>query len=929
MAADAGGTSGLGPWRSGEVEGFDPFPDDAVARSVGERFAEVAERHAGERALSSPSLDLTYEELAGRARTLAAGVLARSPREGGQGDGSESPSVALLLDHDGPLVVAILGVILAGHVVVVLDPAAPASQTEAVLAESQAVLLLHDEAHAEAAAALGDATSTPVATAADCAGDPSVELPEPAPGDPLMLAFTSGTSTLPKGAVITHGVLLNLIRGATNALGITPADRMPMLFPVSLAVASYPMFLPLLNGGTLATLDVRSVGLEPVGPFLERERITLVYMAPTVVRFLVDSLGGRTFPDLRMVALGGEPVDPDAVELTTRLFSPELLANGFGTTETGVIALHVLDPSDPVADVVPAGHPVPDVELLVLDDEGAEVAAGHAGEIAVVSPHVFAGYRGHPELSRQVLADDPRGRQGWRLYRTGDLGRIDDSGELVVLGRVDSKVKVRGRFVVIGDVEQRLHGLEAVGDAVVVADREEGVVSLGAVVARAPGVDRLDTAGLRAALLEDLEAFAVPSRWVVVDELPRLPNGKLDRRAAHELVVSRGGAGSPVDVSPSRDPRTSGPASSGTAGPSPDVERAVRDIWEELLPGAVVGPDDDFFHLGGDSLLAAQMLVVVDQRLGVTVPMGRLVDARTLREVAAVVAEVAGEGEPSTVAEVKRARGEARPRLWFVHDLQGSAYRVRHLAEALPPQQPVWSFESPFLRGEPDRFHSLDAFAARYVTDLLEAQPEGPYWLAGYSFGGICAYEMARQLRRDGHEVAFVGIVDVGPAYRGPGGHAGRSPFRPWFGVAKPPPEGSSPTEVVAHYRGMARSSPAAFARHLMVRSGVSRLVDPLRFRVDLARRGRVRPEWRLWYAWEQHWRLAAREWDRSSTYDGTVDLFWAEDTASGDATMGWGPLVGELRVHRFPGDHEGLLEPRGATALAVALEEVLARMPG
>ena len=216
---------------------------------------------------------------------------------------------------------------------------------------------------------------------------------------------------------------------------------------------------------------------------------------------------------------------------------------------------------------------------------------------------------------------------------------------------------------------------------------------------------------------------------------------------------------------------------------------------------------------------------------------------------------------PSTGLLRAGGRPRRRPRLWFVHDLQGSAYRVRHLAAALGADQPVWSFESPLLAGEPNRFGPLDDVRGAYCsTDLLAVQPEGPYWLAGYSFGGICAYEMARQLRRDGARGRLRRCRRR--RARATGGRAGasvESPFRPWFGVAKPPPGGRVAREqrraTTAGWSAAARSgrpgtswcAPASAA-----------IVDPLRFRSDLRRHGRVRPEWRLWYAWEEHWKLAA-----------------------------------------------------------------------
>jgi acyl-CoA synthetase (AMP-forming)/AMP-acid ligase II/thioesterase domain-containing protein/acyl carrier protein len=914
--SDVGGFEerpGLGPWRAiNPPDDFERFPDEALDASIGARFEQTALHHGERRAISSPAGTWTYSELLEVVHRRAAALIGHL--------GSSSPTpVAILADHDGPLVASIMSIVAAGHIVVVLDPSAPEEHSLHVLGESGAALIIHDAAHADQAGALSAAASGthPIVSFDDLDAEP-VELPERGPTDPVMLAFTSGTSGMSKGGIITHGVILNVVRGATNALGVTCEDRMPMLFPTSLAVASYPMFIPLLNGGTLATLDVRGVGLAPVAPFLAEERITLAYMAPTVVRFLVDSIGDHRFPDLRMIALGGEVVDGDVVELTNELFEPNRVANGFGTTETGVITLYVAEPGATFDGTVPSGHPVEDVELIVVDERGEPVEPGESGEIVVSSPHVFAGYWGHDELNRAVLEDDPSGRPGWRRYRTGDLGRIDEHGALVVLGRVDTKVKVRGRFVIVGDVEAALHAREELADAVVAPVRDGGVTELCAVVVPSDP-QGFSTTALRAALLEHEEAYRVPTRWLVLDELPRLPNGKLDRRTATEMAERTAAAS--VDTAPSPTVEES-----GTGSPAPDGGadlRTIRDLWEVLLPAGVVGPDDDFFHLGGDSLLAAQMLVMLEHRTGVTVPMGELINCRTVRGLAERLAELRTSPSTSTSTVVQPGDESARPRLWFVHDLQGSAYRVRHVAEAMGADQPVWSFESPLLSGRPNDCSTLEAFAARYVKDLQQAQPEGPYWLAGYSFGGICAYEMARQLRREGAEVAFVGVVDVGPAYRGEGWHRHRSPFRPWFGVAKPPPPGPL-AEQLGYYRDLARSSPPAFARHLMVRSGVARLIDPFRFRTDLRRHGRVRPEWRLWYAWEEHWKLAATQWDRTSTYAGSMDLFWADGTASADSTMGWGDLVAELRIHRFLGDHEGILEPRGAHQLAKSLRGVL-----
>lgn len=904
------GANGVGPWRSSNPPAdFAPFPSDAIERSLADRFLSIADRFADREALSSPAGSWTYAELRRDAGRFAGGVQALVDRAPGE-------PVAILATHDGPLVVAILGVVLAGHVVVVLDPVAPVAHLSAVLDAAGAPLLVHDEALAGLAAELAkDAPSVRTAAFGDVDGDESPV--GRGPDDALMLAFTSGTSGTPKAAVITNGVIVNLVAGASNALGVTEHDRMPMLFPTSMAVAAYPMFIPLLNGGTLATLDVRGVGLEPVAAFLADERITLAYMAPTVVRFLVDALADTELPHMRMLALGGEVVDPEVVQLVIDLFDPVHIANGFGTTETGVIALYVIDPSDPPSGAVPAGYPVDGVELMVLDDAGAIVAPGESGEVAVASPHLFEGYWGHPELTAQVLLDDPQGRPGWGLYRTGDLGRLDESGALVVMGRLDSKVKIRGRLVVVGDVEASIHALPDVADVAVVTSTDDGIVSLHAFVVSADAP--VEPEALRRALLVDHESFRVPSRWHVVDELPHLPNGKIDRRA-----LATAAATPAADTRPSARPAEPVRPVIATRSELTATETRLAEIWSSLLPVATIGPDADFTALGGDSLLAAQMLIVVEHRFGVIVPMSDLVNARTLRSLAAAIERRRDGGGSEVVSCVQEGDESTRPRLWFVPDLQGSGYRVRHVAAALGVDQPVWSFESPLLRGEPSAFADLEEFSAFYVEQLLAAQPDGPYWLAGYSFGGICAFEMARQLELAGHEVAFLGVVDVGPGYRGPAWAGLRPPFRPWFGVAKPPEPDASVKEQWRHYRSMWSDGPSRVARHLSVRSGLAERIDPARFRRDLRIHGRVRPDWRLWYAWDEHWRLAVKAWDRGSTFPGVVDLFWADDTPSTDDSLGWRPLVGELVLRRFPGDHYGILEPRGAPQLANVLRTAL-----
>ena len=431
-----------------------------------------------------------------------------------------------------------------------------------------------------------------------------------------------------------------------------------MLFPTSLAVAAYPMFIPLLNGGTLATLDVHGVGLAPVAEFLVRERITLAYMAPTVVRFLVDAgCSGSRFPDLRMIALGGEVVDAESVRLTIGLFGRTCVANGFGARpRRGSSACTSFTPMlrsrDGSLRAIRWRRGAP----LVLDEHGHGTVPGPEIGGDRGSPRV-PGLLGHQDLSDQVLSADPSGRTGWSLYRTGDLGRLDEHGSLVITAGSTPRSRCGGGSSCWADVEADLHELDGVADGAVVPVSRDGNVELRAVVVLAArrGADR------RCGPSSLLATRPIASRrWVVLDELPRLPQRQ------------DGSAG------PSRSPTwSSGHRRRPAPPPVPTAPRTttrsrerLRRIWEGLLPAGTIGLDENFMDLGGDSLLAAQMLVVVEREMGVTVPMGELVHARTVRELAAVVGRLSGErrarrsprrpacrpGEPSPTEAVVRPR---------------------------------------------------------------------------------------------------------------------------------------------------------------------------------------------------------------------------------------------------------------------------------
>jgi thioesterase domain-containing protein/acyl carrier protein len=546
------------------------------------------------------------------------------------------------------------------------------------------------------------------------------------------------------------------------------------------------------------------------------------------------------------------------------------------------------------------------MDLAVVDDEGEPLPPGRTGELTVTSRFLFSGYRGHPELDAAVLTDDPA--TGRATYRTGDLARLRDDGAFELAGRVDTQVKVRGRRVVLAEVEELLLGLDLVEDAAVVSGRDGAghTVVVAHVVPRDEGVD---VSELRAAVAETAPAPMVPASFVLHEALPQLPNGKLDRQAlARPEVEDR-----PKLATEYREP---------AAG----LEQSLVALWEEILGVSPVGVDDDFADLGGDSLLAGRMLVELEARLGHRVPMAALLEARTVAQLAAIVpAYDEGSRRPSGLVSIQE--GDAgRPVLYVTHDLLGSVFRYGNLAEALGPDHTVRGFESPALTGERFPFTRIETLALRYVTELQRDQPHGPYHLLGYSFGGILAFEMARQLRRAGEEVALLAVVDIGPGYRGVYEGRVRPPQGPWLDLPDPAPRDAGLAVRTRRAAEVARTEPGSLAPYLLFNSRLRHRVLPVAWRWQLRGGRRIPPRHRLWYAFQTHWSLVGPSW-AGAPYDGEIVLFWSEETGSTDATMGWGPLGATVEIHRIAADHERILDRDQVHHLAEPLRDVLDRV--
>jgi thioesterase domain-containing protein/acyl carrier protein len=416
------------------------------------------------------------------------------------------------------------------------------------------------------------------------------------------------------------------------------------------------------------------------------------------------------------------------------------LLNEYGPTETVVgCSLYELPAGKHAGGRIPIGRPISNLTMFVLDAGLGPVPVGFPGELCIGGVGVARGYLGRPALTAEKFVPDPFSpAQGARLYRTGDRARFLADGNLEFLGRIDFQVKIRGYRVEVGEVEAVLAAHPAVRDALVAA--REDVPGERRLVAYVVADEGTTPAELRAALGEKLPDYMVPSAFVFLGELPVGSTGKVDRKAL------------PAPTAGARE-------GDGYAAPETAAERALAEVWEEVLEVVPVGVDDDFFALGGHSMLAVRLMSRLRRRLGAEIPLSALFERPTIRGLAALVESGAERPAWSPLVPIQPA-GDRVP-LFFVHPIGGQVLGFADLARALGPDQPFYGLQAPDLTRAGDQETTLEEMAASYVAAIRALRPTGPYLLGGWSFGGMVAFEMAQQLARAGEEVPLVAILDT------------------------------------------------------------------------------------------------------------------------------------------------------------------------
>jgi len=786
--------------------------------------------------------------------------------------------------------VCLLGVLRAGAAFVPVDPSHPAERIGFVLADSGARVVLTSSADLGRLPA-GGYELVPVEGLPEAGGFEDVPV---SPDAPVYVLYTSGSTGRPKGVVIEHRALATYLDFLGPVFGFGPGDRMLQFSSLVFDLSEGEIFTGLSRGATVVMVPEETV-LSPVelAALMRAERVSYIG-APPAMLALVEP---EPYPDLRGLLVGGEAFSGELVNRWNR--PGRTFLNAYGPTEATIGCTYYPCERRRWAASPPIGRAMPHRRVYLVDRWGNPVPVGVPGEIWAAGEGLARGYLGRPELTAEKFVADPF-HPGGRAYRTGDLGVWTEDGQIQFLGRIDTQVKLYGQRIELEEIETVLAGHPGVAQAVA-AVREDtpGDRRLVGYVLPADPAAPPAAGGLREHLARTLPGYMVPAGFVTLETLPLTPTGKVDRAA---LPVP--------DLSRRRGPYQP---------PGTPTERLVAATFAEVLAIPQVSATDSFFDLGGTSLQAARVVARISDATRVALGVRRFYAAQTVAAVAADLnaARLAGDAGTSAVSAgtaaadpvVPLAPAGTRPPLFCVHAVSGSAYAYQRLAAKLAPDQPLYAFEAPGLDDDTEPLDRVEDLAARYVEALRHRQPTGPYRLAGWSMGGLVAFEMAAALTAAGEEVALLALIDA-PV---PGGwdtpaevgvHAFVTDLAGMVGGDPPRLDDLPGTEVDAADR-------LAALHRVLTESGLL----PADLGTDFLRR-------RL--AVFQANTRAAHRYVPDRPFPGTVTLLRAEK--SPDSRDGWRRLAAEIDDIVLDGDHYTIWSEPRLDRMVAALRDRLDR---
>lgn len=714
----------LGEWNATTVE----FPRE---KCIHQLFEDQVLKTPNITAIRDDRKKVTYTELNEKSNKLA-----RYLHDSGAVEGS---LVSICMERSTDILVALLAVLKAGCTYIPLDPIYPKDRLALILEDGNPALMITEKKLLESLPQTK--TKNIFIEEYEAYKDYSGENTDfsVTPNTVAYLIYTSGSTGKPKGVQLEHFSVVNFLASMAKQPGITPEDVILAVTTISFDIAGLEMYLPILYGASIFIASQEtSMNPDLLIQKIEESKATILQATPVTFRML-NSAEWKGAKGLKILC-GGEAMPKElAYDLISKCGE---LWNMYGPTETTVwstVEKVEINENDKIG-YINLGRPIDNTFIYVLNTEFQPVPIGYPGELFIGGDGLARGYFNLPAMTQEKFLPDPFSDiPGARMYRTGDLVQQTEEGKLEFLNRVDSQVKIRGFRIELGEIESAISQYSTIKNNVtIVREDTPGDKKLVAYIIKEE--EEIDIAELRMFLKTKIPDYMVPSAFVFIDQFPLTPNGKIDRKVLPSPVEA------PQQAKDYIEPNT-------------ETEKKLAAIWSDVLKIKQIGTDEDFFEIGGHSMVAVTLMVKIEKQLGVRLPLAILFDHSNIHDMALLIDKKSEQVNWGSLVPI-RSKGTKKP-LYLVHGAGLNLLLYTTIVAGLDPDQPVFGLQAKGLDGVDEPLYTIEEIAAYYNEEILKIDQSGSYALAGFSMGGQLAYEMAKQLVEAGYKVSFLGVFDT------------------------------------------------------------------------------------------------------------------------------------------------------------------------
>ncbi len=707
-----------------------PYPADKTIHGL---FEDQVNNTPNNVAVSYNGSDLTYKELNEKANQLGHYLQLKGVKP--------DNLVAICVDRSLEMMIGVLGILKSGGAYVPVDPCYPEDRIRHMLNDSKAKVILTQEKLIEMLSPLNTKHCKEIL----CLDKMDELLINQSKTNPVnetksnnlvYVIYTSGSTGLPKGVMVEHKGVSNLQQAQREILDVHAEDRVLQFASISFDAACSEIVMTILSGATLVLADKEV--LTDAGKlelFIKNNNISIATLPPVMLNVLDTSI----VSSLNKIISAGEACP---LSLLKKWAGKCKLFNGYGPTEDSVCAtMHLCDSN--ATSPPPIGKPIDNNQLYILDSNLNPVPQGVTGELHIGGEGLARGYLNKLKLTKEKFIVNPFSKKrGSRLYKTGDLARYLEAGNVEYIGRIDDQVKIRGFRIECGEIETQISKIEKINMSVVMPeDDEHGNKRL---VAYVVGDEKLDAQKIKKELEITLPDYMIPSIISQIPVMPLTPNGKVDKKALLAL-----------DVKIESD--------EAYVTPKNKIEERLTEIFKEVLTVEKVGVNDDFFNLGGHSILAISLIAKINDEFLSSMDVSILFEDPTIAGLAEHVRN-ASDNEDFDIIVPLHENGKNRP-IFMAPGIGGNVLGFYDFVESLGKDQPLFGMQSIGIDGKEEPLKTIEEIAAANIKAIKDYQQTGPYRLVGHSFGGHVAYETARQLTGSGEKLDYLILLDVFPYF--------------------------------------------------------------------------------------------------------------------------------------------------------------------